>query len=82
MERSCAAPARLVRSVRPTHRVRSSSQNVSPPSAVPGDSIRPSVGMPCSLHQRSITSSSPTRLGLPASSGSTPRSVTSAGSNV
>ena len=40
------------------------SQNVSPPSTVPGAEIRPMVGIPCAVVQRSISSSSPLPVGL------------------
>ena len=46
------APARFVRSDRPMHSRSGRSQNVSPPSTVPGASIRPMVGMPCASVQR------------------------------
>ena len=43
---SCATPVALVRNVRPMQNRSGRSQKVSPPSTVPGASIRPSVGMP------------------------------------
>ena len=49
---SWRAPASLVRSVRPMHSRSGRSQNVSPPSIVPGASIRPSVGMPRAARPR------------------------------
>ena len=63
---SWRAPASFVRSVRPMHSRSGRSQNVSPPSTVPGASIRPSVGMPARrASSASRTSGSPARFGLP-----------------
>ncbi len=58
------------------------SQSVSPPSMVPGGSIRPAVGIPASAIHDSRIAGSPARFGLPGRSGTAPRSVTSSGSNV
>ena len=63
------------------HRRSGRSQNVSPPSTVPGAAIRPIVGIPRSVVQRSTSSSSPTRFGLPERSGIAPASLMSSGSN-
>ena len=43
---SWKTPLALLRSVRPMQNRSGRSQNVSPPSIVPGASMRPSVGMP------------------------------------
>ena len=77
---SCRAPASLVRSVRPMHSRSGRSQKVSPPSIVPGASIRPRVGMPRAVVQASSTAGSPARFGLPGRSGIAPPSATSSGS--
>ena len=58
------------------------SQNVSPPSTVPGASMRPAVGIPAAAVQASSAAGSPARFGLPGRSGIAPRSVTSSGSKV
>ena len=58
------------------------SQKVSPPSIVPGGSMRPRVGMPAASVQASRMAGSPERFGLPGRSGMAPRSVTRSGSNV
>ncbi len=50
------------------------SQNVSPPSIVPGASIRPAVGIPAAVAHASRTAGSPARLALPGRSGIAPRS--------
>ena len=56
--RSCAG-------CRPMHSRSGRSQNVSPPSIVPGASIRPTVGIPWASVHASITAGSPSRFGLP-----------------
>ena len=79
---SWRAPSSLVRSVRPMHRRSGRSQNVSPPSIVPGASIRPSVGMPA--RERPALEDARARrarFGLPGRSGIAPPSATSSGSN-
>lgn len=58
------------------------SQNVSPPSTVPGASIRPAAGIPFASAHAFNADSSPSRFRLPERSAISPRSVTSAGSNV
>ena len=79
---SWRAPSALVRNVRPMQNRSGRSQNVSPPSMVPGASIRPSVGMPRAVVHASIAAGSVARFGLPGRSGIAPRSVTSSGSKV
>ena len=51
---SCLAPSSFVRSVRPMQNRSGRSHNVSPPSIVPGASIRPTVGMPAAVVQASM----------------------------
>ena len=58
------------------------SQSVSPPSIVPGASMRPSVGIPAASVHASMAAGSGARFGLPGRSGIAPRSVTSSGSKV
>ncbi len=58
------------------------SQNVSPPSTLPGDVIRPRVGTPRAVSQASISVSSPRRVGLPERRAIDPLSVTRSGSYV
>ena len=58
------------------------SQNVSPPSAVSPSPSRPSTGMSRPAAHSSIGAASPWRVGLPDRRPMTPRSVTSAESNV
>ena len=79
---SWRAPSAFVRSVRPMQNRSGRSQNVSPPSIVPGASIRPTVGIPAARVQASMAAGSVARFGLPGRSGIAPRSVTSSGSNV
>ena len=79
---SWPAPSASVRSVRPMQNRSGRSQNVSPPSTVPGASIRPIVGIPSAVVQASSAAGSAARLGLPGRSGIAPRSVTRRGSKV
>ena len=69
---SWRAPSALVRSVRPMHRRSGRSQNVSPPSIVPGASMHPSVGIPAASVQASRASGSASRFGLPGRKGGRP----------
>ena len=79
---SCRAPAAFVRRPRPMHRRSGRSQNVSPPSTVPGASIVPRVGMPWPVIQPARSGVSTRRLARPLRSAMAPRSATSSGSNV
>ena len=78
---SWRAPASFVRSVRPMHSRSGRSQNVSPPSTVPGrldPAERRDPGGRASTPRG--RAGSPARLGLPGRSGIAPRSATSSGS--